>query len=87
MTRSLILSIALAAGIAASTLPAAAAFAAPAPAPAADSGVIRLKSANGVDETLKRLKADIAGKGSSSSRRPISPTSARSPASPCIVRF
>jgi len=63
MTRSLILSIALAAGIAASTLPAAAAFAAPAPAPAADSGVIRLKSANGVDETLKRLKADIAGKG------------------------
>ena len=36
--------------------------AAPAAPPAAESGVIRLRSANSVDETVKRLKADIAAK-------------------------
>jgi len=31
--------------------------------PAADSGVIRVKSAYSIDETITRLKADIAAKG------------------------
>jgi uncharacterized protein (DUF302 family) len=34
-----------------------------APAPAADSGVIRIKSAYGIDDTLVRIKKDIAAKG------------------------
>ena len=63
MIRALMISIALAAGMAASPVPVSVALGAPAPAPAADSGVIRLKSANGVDETVTRLKADIAAKG------------------------
>lgn len=61
MTRALIASLALAAGLAFS-LPATVS-AAPAPPPVADSGVIRVKSAHSVDETLTRLKADIASKG------------------------
>jgi len=63
MNRALILSLALASGLVLSPLSARSVMAAPAPAPAADSGVIRLKSANSVDETLTRLKADIAAKG------------------------
>ena len=51
----------LGAGLIVSQLPAA--YAAPAAPPAADSGVIRLKSTHDVDETVKRLKADIAAKG------------------------
>jgi uncharacterized protein (DUF302 family) len=39
------------------------AAAAEAPPPAADSGVIRVKSAYGVDETVARIKADVATKG------------------------
>jgi len=39
------------------------AFAALLPAPAADSGVIRVQSAYGVDETVARIKADVAAKG------------------------
>lgn len=39
------------------------AWAAPAPPPSAASGVIRVASAYGVDETLQRLKSDIAAKG------------------------
>lgn len=42
---------------------AAPALAAPPPAPAAESGVIRVASAYSVDETVTRLKADIAAKG------------------------
>ncbi len=63
MTRTLMLAIALAAGLVFSPHLSARAQAEPAPAPAADSGVIRVKSANGVDETVQRLKADIAAKG------------------------
>lgn len=63
MTRALLLSVALFAGVATATLQGGVALAAPAPTPAADSGVVRLKSANSVDETLARLKADIAAKG------------------------
>ena len=40
-----------------------AAFAAPAPPPPADSGVVRVQSLYGVDETVARLKADVAAKG------------------------
>jgi uncharacterized protein (DUF302 family) len=39
------------------------AMAAPLPAPAADSGIVRIKSAYGVDETVARIKADVAAKG------------------------
>ncbi len=39
------------------------AAAAPAPPPAAASGVIRVASVYGVDETVRRLKADIDTKG------------------------
>jgi uncharacterized protein (DUF302 family) len=62
MTRPLFFAFALAAALTGASLPVAA-TAAPAPPPAVDSGVIRLKSAHGVDETLSRLKADIAAKG------------------------
>ena len=55
-------SLSLALGLALS-LPAMSAMAAPAPAPAADSGIIRVESAYGVDETVTRLKADVAAKG------------------------
>jgi uncharacterized protein (DUF302 family) len=41
----------------------ASAVAAPAPPPAADSGVNRVRSLYGVDETVARLKADVAAKG------------------------
>jgi uncharacterized protein (DUF302 family) len=34
-----------------------------APPPAADSGVVRVKSAYGIDDTLVRIKKDIAAKG------------------------
>lgn len=61
MTRFKMLALALAAGL--MIAPETPALAAPAPPPAADSGVIRVKSAYGVDETLRRLKADIAAKG------------------------
>ena len=37
--------------------------AAPAPAPAADSGILRVKSAYGMSETIARIKQDIAAKG------------------------
>jgi uncharacterized protein (DUF302 family) len=37
--------------------------AAPAAPPSADSGVLRVASAYGVDETVQRLKSDIAAKG------------------------
>ncbi len=37
--------------------------ASPAPIAAPAEGIIRLKSANGFDETIARLKADVAGKG------------------------
>lgn len=40
-----------------------AAIAAPAPPPPADSGVLRVQSLYGVDETVARLKADVAAKG------------------------
>jgi len=39
------------------------AVAAPLPPPAADSGVVRVQSAYGVDETVARIKADVAAKG------------------------
>ncbi|MBW8735501.1 MAG: DUF302 domain-containing protein [Asticcacaulis sp.] len=39
------------------------AFAETLPAPAADSGVMRIESAYGVDETVARIKADVAAKG------------------------
>ena len=42
---------------------AAAAGAAPAPPPPPDSGVVRVASAYGVEETVRRLKADIDTKG------------------------
>ncbi len=61
MSRALMLPIALASALFISPL--ARAYANPAPPPSADSGVIRLKSSNGVDETVARLKADIAAKG------------------------
>ncbi len=38
-------------------------FAAPAPPPPADSGVDRVESLYGVDDTVARLKADVAAKG------------------------
>jgi uncharacterized protein (DUF302 family) len=38
-------------------------FAAPAPAPPADSGINRVESLYGVDDTIARLKADVAAKG------------------------
>lgn len=41
----------------------AAAVAEPAPPPPADSGIIRRASAYSVDETIARLKADVAAKG------------------------
>jgi len=62
MTRSPVISAVLALGVALCPLHAGPADAAPAPLPAEASGVIRIKSANSVDETLKRLKADIAAK-------------------------
>lgn len=61
-TRTLLASLIVAAGLSLCPFSARRANAAPAPAPAEQSGVIRLKSANTVDETLKRLKADIAAK-------------------------
>ena len=39
------------------------ALAAPAPPPPADSGVIRIASTHSVDETVARVKADVAAKG------------------------
>jgi len=42
---------------------AAASSAAPAPPPPADSGVVRIESLYGVDETVARIKADVAAKG------------------------
>jgi uncharacterized protein (DUF302 family) len=39
------------------------ALAAPAPPPPADSGVLRVQSLYGVDETVARIKADVAAKG------------------------
>ncbi len=62
MTRALMASLALAAGMSLWQMSNRPALAAPAPPPAAESGVIRVKSAHSVDETLKRLKADIADK-------------------------
>jgi uncharacterized protein (DUF302 family) len=62
MNRSLFLSALLAAGLCLAPPFSRRAEAAPAPPPAADSGVIRLKSAHDVDETVKRLKADITAK-------------------------
>jgi uncharacterized protein (DUF302 family) len=62
MTRALITAAVLAVGLSLCPLQARPADAAPAPLPARESGVIRVKSANDVDETLKRLKADIAAK-------------------------
>ena len=55
----------LASAAAAATLLATAgvAFAASAPPPAADSGVVRIESQYGVDETVARIKADVAAKG------------------------
>ncbi len=38
-------------------------FAEPAPPPPADSGVLRVESLYGVDDTVARLKADVAAKG------------------------
>ena len=38
-------------------------FAEPAPPPPADSGVLRVESVYGVDDTVSRLKADVAAKG------------------------
>lgn len=62
MTRALTASIVLAVGMALCQPSVRPASAASAPPPARQSGVIRVKSANGVDETLKRLKSDIAAK-------------------------
>ncbi|MBW8733256.1 MAG: DUF302 domain-containing protein [Asticcacaulis sp.] len=39
------------------------ATAAPLPAPAADSGIVRVQSAYGVDETVARIEAAVAAKG------------------------
>ena len=44
-------------------LVASASIAAPAPPPSADSGVLRIESRYGVDETVTRLKAAVAAKG------------------------
>ena len=49
--------------ISASATAQSAAAASPAPAPPADSGVVRVESSYGMDETLVRLKQDIAAKG------------------------
>jgi uncharacterized protein (DUF302 family) len=56
---SLLVTLSLIAGLGAAPV----VLAAPAPAPAATSGVIRVASAYGVDETVRRLKADIDTKG------------------------
>jgi uncharacterized protein (DUF302 family) len=58
--------LSLAAALGALTLTLAAplaSFAAPAPPPPADSGVNRVQSLYGVDDTVARLKADVAAKG------------------------
>ncbi len=59
MSHPALSSIVLAAGLLLCQPPASAA---PAPPPAATSGVIRVRSANDVDETVNRLKAEIAAK-------------------------
>ena len=56
MIRSLIFAAVLAAA-------AAPAMAEPAPPPPADSGVVRIASTHSVDETVARVKADVAAKG------------------------
>ena len=56
MIRSLIFAAVLAAA-------AAPAMAGPAPPPPADSGVVRIASPHSVDETVARVKADVAAKG------------------------
>jgi uncharacterized protein (DUF302 family) len=58
-TRTLLASTLLAAGISMVPL---SLHAAPAAPPAAESGVIRVRSVHDVDETLRRLKADISAK-------------------------
>ena len=62
MTRALMASIVFVSGMSLCPLAVRPATAAPASPPAKESGVIRLKSANDVDETLKRLKTDIEAK-------------------------
>lgn len=58
--RPLLLSLVAALSVAANLTTAGAA---PAPAPSPESGVIRVASAYGVDETIERLKKDIDAKG------------------------
>ena len=59
MFRTVLTSVALAFALATG----AAAVAAPAPLPPADSGIIRRPSAYSVDETVAKIKADVAAKG------------------------